>query len=43
MTIAHGKTFLPKNPAPVAAKQEAKKPAKKEAKSEVPKEEASKE
>ena len=29
MTIAHGKTFLPKNPAPVAEKQEAKKPAKK--------------
>ena len=42
MTIAHGKTFLPKNPAPVAEKQEAKKPVKKAAKSEVPKEEASK-
>ena len=43
MTIATGKTFLPKNPAPVAEKQEVKKPAKKEAKSEVPKKEASKE
>ena len=42
MSVAHGKTFLPNNPAPVEEKK-VEKPAPKKAKSEVPKEEASKE
>ena len=42
MTVATGKTILPKNPAPVEEKK-VEKPAPKKAKSEVPKEEASKE